>query len=257
MIKPLSRRMRRPSAERTLPEPGVSRGRLARLKASVEAMIVAGVLLGGAAWLVASSRAAAMEPADAIERSEGTVLPAEAPSERTGDSLAQVLQWMSECEKRLQRGDTGPTTRQYQENVVKRLEELIRQSESESASSSASAAASQNSPSPSQESEDATANEKGPEGTQPGEGRASGGNGGRSDSANDLQMVLQRIWGELPQRQRDLLLQQGTESFLPKYRPMIEAYFRRLSEGRSARGNDGTGRLPRAATTIPNAEERK
>ncbi|NMC21360.1 MAG: hypothetical protein GYA33_13190 [Thermogutta sp.] len=52
-------------------------------------------------------------------------------------------------------------------------------------------------------------------------------------------------------------MQQGTESFLPKYRPMIEAYFRRLSEGRSAWGNDGIMTVPRASMPLPKTEGRE
>ncbi|NMC21066.1 MAG: hypothetical protein GYA33_11690, partial [Thermogutta sp.] len=187
-----------------------------------------------------------METAAGTERGEDRGAPSNAASEQPRDPLAEVLRWMEESEKRLKSGDTGQGTRQLQESVVRRLEELIRQAEDASASSSASAAPSQNSPSQTQENGDEAATETKPAGTEPGEGTAPGGDGGVNGSANDLRMVLQRIWGELPQRERDVLMQQGTESFLPKYRPMIEAYFRRLSEGRSAWGNDGIMTVPRA-----------
>ena len=44
-------------------------------------------------------------------------------------------------------------------------------------------------------------------------------------------MIRQIPWGQLPQRQREQMLQLGSfEEFLPKYDAMIEEYFKRLAE---------------------------
>ena len=40
---------------------------------------------------------------------------------------------------------------------------------------------------------------------------------------------MHRVWGTLPDSQRELMMQQPLEEFLPAYGPMIEAYFRRLA----------------------------
>jgi hypothetical protein len=43
--------------------------------------------------------------------------------------------------------------------------------------------------------------------------------------------LIRRVWGDLPERQRNEILQvQPPEEFLPKYEMQIEAYFKRLSE---------------------------
>ncbi len=172
-----------------------------------------------------------------------------APSVQRGDPLVEISRWMSDVEQRLRRGETGPQTRRLQQDVVQRLDALIRQAEDAASSSAASAtSSSQGQPQTRSESgEQAAAQEK--------EGNASSRTDSDSDSsraagdqnrptASDLQSALQRVWGELPQRERDLLMQHGTDTFVPKYRAMIEAYFRRLSEGRSQHERGGAAALP-------------
>lgn len=231
------------------------RNEVGRFKEAVYLTICLGLLVGKVErFVISEGVAATMETAAGADRSEDRGVQANAASERPRDPLAEVLQWMEESEKRLQSGDTGRGTRQLQQSVVQRLEELIRQAEEASASSSASAQQSESRPAPSPEKGNDSATDMKPGGKQPGEGRSQSGGDG---SADDLRMVLQRIWGELPQRERDILMQQGTESFLPKYRPMIEAYFRRLSEGRSARGDGGIMTVPRAPAPLPKTEGRE
>jgi hypothetical protein len=38
------------------------------------------------------------------------------------------------------------------------------------------------------------------------------------------------LWGHLPERQREQMLQSFSDEFLPKYELEIEQYYRRLSE---------------------------
>ena len=45
-----------------------------------------------------------------------------------------------------------------------------------------------------------------------------------------MRVVIKKLWGELPQHQREQMLQLPIEEFLPKYQTMIEEYFRRLAE---------------------------
>lgn len=46
----------------------------------------------------------------------------------------------------------------------------------------------------------------------------------------EMQDLLKDIWGQLPARVREQLLQAPTDEFLPKYQLEIEKYFRRLAE---------------------------
>ena len=45
---------------------------------------------------------------------------------------------------------------------------------------------------------------------------------------------MKQLWGELPQRDREQMLQLPVEEFLPEYELLIEDYFRRLSEEKGA-----------------------
>jgi hypothetical protein len=46
----------------------------------------------------------------------------------------------------------------------------------------------------------------------------------------EMQELLKDLWGHLPERVREQLLQAPTDEFLPKYELEIEKYFRRLAE---------------------------
>ena len=49
-------------------------------------------------------------------------------------------------------------------------------------------------------------------------------------STQQAQEWIERVWGNLPTRQREQLRQFGTDVFLPGYEAMIEEYFKRLAE---------------------------
>ena len=46
----------------------------------------------------------------------------------------------------------------------------------------------------------------------------------------DIDELAKQLWGHLPQRTREQVLQTFSEDFLPKYEREIEEYYRRLSE---------------------------
>ena len=52
----------------------------------------------------------------------------------------------------------------------------------------------------------------------------------RKSDAAATQAIMKRLWGTLPERQREQMLQSPIEEFPPKYEQQIEDYFRRLSE---------------------------
>lgn len=60
-----------------------------------------------------------------------------------------------------------------------------------------------------------------------GPGRSRAGEGQRSDEGAG---VMGRMWGNLPPRDRDALLQGFEEPSLPQFRSLIDAYYRALSE---------------------------
>jgi hypothetical protein len=59
--------------------------------------------------------------------------------------------------------------------------------------------------------------------------RLNGGGAKPVDKA-DIDELTKRLWGHLPQRTREQMMQSFSEEFLPKYEREIEEYYRRLSE---------------------------
>jgi hypothetical protein len=54
--------------------------------------------------------------------------------------------------------------------------------------------------------------------------------GGKSVDKADFEELAKQLWGHLPQRTREQMMQSFSEEFLPKYEREIEEYYRRLSE---------------------------
>ncbi len=65
---------------------------------------------------------------------------------------------------------------------------------------------------------------------KPGQGEAA-----KPDVQQIRAMIEKDIWGTLPERQRQQLLQLPMEEFLPQYELLIIEYFKRLSEGNTKR----------------------
>jgi len=57
-----------------------------------------------------------------------------------------------------------------------------------------------------------------------------GKNAARPVDPEELRHLIRDVWGQLPQRAREQLLQSPPEEFLPKYEILIEQYYRRLAE---------------------------
>ena len=57
-----------------------------------------------------------------------------------------------------------------------------------------------------------------------------GKNETRQPGPQELTHLIRDVWGQLPERARERLLQSPPEEFLPKYEVLIEKYYRRLAE---------------------------
>ena len=58
----------------------------------------------------------------------------------------------------------------------------------------------------------------------------------------DVNELVKELWGHLPERSREQLLQSFSEEFLPKYEREIQQYYRRLSEEQSDLGENAPSR---------------
>ena len=149
--------------------------------------------------------------------------------------LLEVAQRMRDVQSRLAQEATDEQTTAMQEHIVKQLDILLEQARNQALASAEGAP--QAAPSMDQQSSPATGEppdaDRDP--TQAPAREATDKPGAaesieeRPDPWRTLH-AMERLWNQLPQRQREQLLQMAPEQFLPKYELEIEHYFRRLSE---------------------------
>ena len=157
----------------------------------------------------------------------------EAPED---DPVAQIGRKMQIAQKRIAGADSSKKTQELQREIVGDLDQLIddirkRMKKSQQSSASGSKGSQRSkTPQPGQQA-----------GRNPNEGRTSdrpaADSSERLGAAEDhkvdmeaMQELLKSIWGDLPDRERERMLQLSVEEFLPEYSLMLEKYFRRLAE---------------------------
>jgi len=157
-------------------------------------------------------------------------------TEGEGDPLSRIGENMREAQRLIHRADVGEPTRELQDKIVTELETLIREARRRKSSSSSS-----------NNSKQKTAERKQVKQPQPSEAKGSGSGDPNNQPAQDstdrverdsvhevdmqdMRELMRQVWGHLPRRDREQMLQSAADVFLPKYSSMIEEYFRRLSE---------------------------
>ncbi len=139
-----------------------------------------------------------------------------------GRRLMDVARQMRQVESRIGQNDAGIATQQVQVRIISDLDELIEQAKKK-CNSSACAPKPGGKPKPG--SGKPSSKPVSRSNAKPGRGDASPVNMGEVHDA------MKELWGELPQRERNHMLQLPIGEFLPKYELLIEAYFRSLTEG--------------------------
>lgn len=152
-----------------------------------------------------------------------------------GNPLLTIARRMRDAEDQIGRNDAGTDTQTLQKQIVSDLDRLIedarkrcKQCKPGDGKPGAQSVASRTSPKSPGQPKPGTGGNK-PAATsnaKPGQAEPQ-----RPDMA-EMREVMKRLWGELPQRDREQMLQFPPEEFLPKYELMIEQYFRRLTEGK-------------------------
>ncbi len=153
--------------------------------------------------------------------------------------LVRLSRAMREVEGLIARQHADQPTRQRQQQIVDELEKLIQQAQQQKSSSSSSSGGSK-SGQKTASSRDAKQPQRRP-GQAGGEGQQSADGPARESTTQtreqkarkpdmaDMRDVLKGVWGQLPQRQREQMLQSYEERFLPKYEQMIADYFRSIA----------------------------
>ena len=153
--------------------------------------------------------------------------------------LVRAGQNMAQAETLLRREATIAQAGRAQAEVVAQLDQLI--AELSKQCNCSGGKPSDKPPSPSQRSQA----KPGKSGSKPGRGNAPARdsnaqlNGTADQPAEqgerDLEALVKHLWGHLPEREREQMMQSFSDEFLPKYELEIEKYYQRLSEeqGRS------------------------
>lgn len=185
------------------------------------------------------------EIANTFEAATSDVAPAEpdvlAPAVG-GHKLLPLTRRMREAQSRIARADCGPETQATQQAILAGLDRLIVETQKRCGQCGsgpkppAGAQRRQTSGQSCNKPGDKPGQCEGKAGDKPGgSGKAQAGHAdSKSPDAprvdmDEMKSTMKRLWGELPARQRQEMLQLPVEQFLPEYEQLIEDYFRRLS----------------------------
>jgi hypothetical protein len=167
--------------------------------------------------------------AEAADAQRDRELDRKLTAQQAAEAMQEALRLMDDAAAEIATRGTGLTTERLQEDVLRRLDEVIESAQQNqgqgggSSSSSSSQSRQQN---------------------QPGQQRSGGQSSGRSSESRQASMppsgtdaVLRpqslpdaASWGALPDRLRDALEQGVGETFSSAYRRLTEAYYRKLAE---------------------------
>ncbi len=151
--------------------------------------------------------------------------------------LVDIGRQMREVQALISQTNSGEETQQRQQEIVDKLNAMVEQARRNCRKSQAAGDSSRQ-PSARQPVDQPKA--------QPGDGQRKQGSqpaqtadakpgqtGATRPDMGQMRGVLKRLWGQLPRRTREQMLQLPVEEFLPKYEMMIEQYFKSLTEEKS------------------------
>lgn len=148
---------------------------------------------------------------------------------QSDNPLVLIAERMRQVEGRLAQQDTSAETQAVQKQILAELAQLLEQAKKQQASG-------QNKPGGSGKGSDQAGTGSGnptPAPPRDSTNRIEQGTKEAVETA-DVKDLLRRIWGHLPDKLRDQMQASLSEQFLPKYERVIEEYYKRLAEDRSA-----------------------
>lgn len=152
------------------------------------------------------------------------------------DAFGQAISMMGDASRRLgvkegEKRDAGLETQRVQEDVIKKLEQVLESLQQQGGSSSSKSKGSKRDAQNQQP--QSTQKQKSQQGQQPSGSENSGqvnAPGLEEGKLGPRVEGAKSAWGALPQRVRDMLLQGAGDKFSAKYQKMTEAYYRKLAE---------------------------
>ena len=155
-------------------------------------------------------------------------------SESDEDLMAEILRLMNETAQRLEQDfDPGEDTQALQTRIVDRLDAAIKQAASQARRTSTPSPGKPGdkrkmSQGPKMQGGKSGGDEQGSEGGDDSTEAPERGEPVEAVTAGGAIEELRRAWGNLPDRERDEVIQGQGEAFLEKYRKLIEQYYRSL-----------------------------
>ena len=145
--------------------------------------------------------------------------------------LQKLGREMREVQQRIGARDTAEGTQQLQKQIAADLKQLIEQAQKKpQGNKSGSNSKPGNGSAQAGSDSGSAASKPGQESTQ----RLEQGNQ-EQVQMNEVKDALRRIWGHLPEKEREEMIGALGEQFLPKYERLIEAFYKRLAERPAAR----------------------
>lgn len=152
------------------------------------------------------------------------------------DAFSQAVSLMGDASKRLGgANDPGIDTQRIQEDIIKKLEQVLDGMQQQQQQQSSSKSKQQQRQTPQQPQSSQKSQQQASQPSQ-GDNRTETTPPGLQQGA--LKPTLEgarAAWGSLPQRVRDMLLQGSGDRFSAKYQAMTEAYYRKLAEDKENR----------------------
>ena len=172
-------------------------------------------------------KSAGGKPSPDEQRLRDQLKAGEDPGSAPEDPLLRIGRQMRAVEERIAQKDTSDQTQSAQGEIIVELKKLIEQAKKQGGSGNKSASG------------------RGTGQRGPGDGQARPGapqeatdRVGKPQTeatqSADVRDLLQRIWGHLPEKRLDEMRNALSDQFLPKYEKLIEEYYKRLAEERSA-----------------------
>ena len=159
----------------------------------------------------------------------------------SNDPLVRLNHQMRQAEELLRARKSGDPTQKLQDKIVGELEELIKQLRQQQQQQQSSSSSSGKKPQqtakresvsqPQQQKGSATGAKPNPKPARDSSQRVGKAEVKTADPGK-LSDMIKDIWGELPARLRQQMMQSSAEQFVPKYELQIEEYFKTLSEKR-------------------------
>ncbi|WP_254510631.1 hypothetical protein [Anatilimnocola floriformis] len=149
--------------------------------------------------------------------------------------LLKLGREMREVQERIAAKDTAEGTQQKQKEIAAELAKLIEQAQKKPQGSKQQGNQN-NKPSNGSTQSGANSGDNQPQ-SQPGQQSTQRLEQGEQTQAqmNEVKEAMRRIWGHLPEKEREEMIGALGEQFLPKYERLIEAFYKRLAERPAAR----------------------